>query len=138
MSCELKFTKQKHSPLEIIKTYWPDSPTDHIVYRPEMKHSERQYWRIEQCSGDGCLAYTIEMFRKLLLPIINSTAYCKADEPIDWENVTHITYIVGPISHATVYGRLKLRGGGGTFPGQRERVRIPVICKLIRRVKNDN
>lgn len=136
MNSKLKFTKQKHSPLELVKTYWPDAPTDHIVYMPEMKHSDRQYWRVEQCGGDGLLVYTVEMFQKLLLPIVNQTTYCKKYEPIDWENITHINYIIGPISHVTVYGRLKLRCGG-TFPGQRERVRMPVICKLIRRIENE-
>ena len=45
------------------------------------------------------------------------------------DNIKEIKYTVGKISIAMVFGRVTL--GGNTFPGQKERIRIPVKCEYI-------
>jgi len=39
-------------------------------------------------------------------------------------------YVVGPMLLSTVFGVVDLKCG--RYPGQRERVRIPVICEVVK------
>lgn len=129
--CEMKeqssrFTKQTHDPIELIKGWWPNADVSHIEYDPGMKASDREYWRIEQSGGDGTLLFTIEMLQKALLPLINKTTSYKPTAP---DVPCDIRYTIGSMRHVTVFGIVELRCG--RYPGQRERVRIPVRCEYI-------
>lgn len=124
------FSRGYHNPMELIKQYWPDADTSHIEYDPNMKSADREYWRIESCGHDGTLMFTVEMFQKCLLPLLNRTTHYVSSAPDDWGKVKDIKYKIGRIRHAIVYGKVELRCGG-KYPGLRERVRIPVICKYV-------
>jgi len=124
------FRRELHNPLELMRAWWPDADLSHITYNPKMKRRDRKYWRIEQAGGDGTLAHSVEMMQKLFLPLMNKTSYYLPDEPSDFRSVKDIRYAIGPVSHATVFGYVELRCGG-EYPGQRERVRMPVISTLV-------
>ena len=94
-----------------------------------MKSMERDYWRIEQCGHDGTMYFSFRMMQELLWPILNKTTCFKSKAPTDWSRVIDVKYTVGQIRHVTVYGKVDLRCG--RYPGQRERVRMPVQCELI-------
>lgn len=124
------FTKAIHNPMEMIKEWWPDADISHIEYDPTMKRKDRQYWRIEQCGGDGTLLFSIDMMQKLLLRILNKDSWHIPSLPEDQSTVKDIKYTIGNISHATVFGKVELKCGG-KYPGQCERVRMPVKCEYI-------
>lgn len=124
--CSPSFIKQKHNPIELIKQWWPNADISHIEYDPDMKASDRQYWRVEQSGGDGTLLFTIEMLQKALLPLINKTTSYKPTIPC---TPCDIKYKIGDMRHVIVFGIVELRCG--KYPGQRERVRIPVRCEYI-------
>lgn len=124
------FTKQFHNPVELIKQWWPDADISHIEYDPTMKACDRDYWRIEQSGGDGTLTFTIDMLQNALLPLINKTTYYNLTPKEDLARATGIKYKIGKIRHATVFGMIYLRcSTEHKYPGQRERVRIPVKCE---------
>lgn len=124
----MNFTRQYHNPLELIEQ-WGRNNVDlsHIEYDPTLKHG--QYSIIRQCGHDGTLFFTVEMMQKALLPLINKQSYWKKNTPKNWDDVIDIRYKIGRMKHATVFGKVKLQCG--TYPGQRERIRIPVICEII-------
>lgn len=127
----MKYEKLYHSPIDLIKSYWPEANTEHIEFDPEMGRRDGEYCWIEQCGHDGTLMFTIEMLQKALLPIVNKTTSFKKTEP-DWSKVRDIRYRVGPICHAIAYGHLKLRcSETRKYPGQRERVRYPIVCEYV-------
>ena len=124
-----EFKKEKHNPIELIKTFWPNANVEHITYDPKLKKGE--YNVIRQCGGDGTLAFTLEMLQKGLIDIVNGHSFFKKTEP-DWGKVKYIKYTVGDIKHATVYGMIKLKcSKTQKYPGQRERIRMPVKCEYI-------
>ena len=126
------FRKELHDPMELIKQWWPDADTSHITYDPNMKSGDRDYWRIEQSGGDGTMLFTIEMLQKALIPLLNKTTSFKGAEPDDWSDVKDIHYTIGKIRHATVFGMIYLKcSKNQKYPGQRERVRIPVKCEYV-------
>ena len=126
------FKKQKHNPIDLIKSWWPEADMRHIEYDPNMKDDDRDFWMIRQSGGDGTHMFTIEMLQKALAPIVNMRSYCKDSEPKDWSKVKSIKYKIGPIRHATVFGMIQLRcSSDRKYPGQRERVRMPVKCEYV-------
>lgn len=120
------FSRSHHNPLDLIKNYWPDADISHIEYEPSLKKG--QYSIIRQCGGDGTLLFTIEMFQKALIPLLNKQSFFTKLNP-DWNLIKDIRYKIGPIKHATVRAMVQLNCG--KYPGQRERIRIPVICEII-------
>ena len=126
------FKKELHNPMELIKEWWPDADISHITYDSNMKSDERDYWRIEQSGSDGTVAFTIEMLQKALIPLLNKTTFSKITAPEDWGKVKDIKYTIGNIRHATVFGMIYLQcSKTNKYPGQRERVRIPVKCEYV-------
>ncbi len=123
------FRRDYHDPMELIKQYWPEADVSHIEYDPEMKAADREYWRIEGCGHDGTMMFTIEMLQKCLLPIVNMTTHFVPTEPSDASKLKAINYKIGKIRHVTVFGMVELRAG--RYPGQKERVRLPVVCEYV-------
>lgn len=124
------FRKERHNPIELMRTWWPDADLSHIDYDPDMKKGE--YNIIRQSGGDGTMAFTIEMLQKTLLPIVNKQSFYKPKEPDDWGKVKNIRYKIGPIRHAICFGMIYLKcSKEHKYPGQRERVRMPVCCDII-------
>lgn len=127
---ENSFSKRYHNPIELIKDYWPEADISHIEYDPSMKKGDYQI--VRQSGGDGTLLFTIQMLQKALLPLVNMSSFFKPNAPKSWDNVKSIKYKIGPIKHATVFGMVYLRcSKTNKYPGQRERVRIPVISLIV-------
>lgn len=130
----MNFLKCTRDPLKLIKQFWPEMywpgvETNHITYDPNMKKGD--YSIVRECGHDGTLIFTSEMFQKGLNGIVNQQSYYKPTEP-DWNKVIGINYVIGPMRHVIVFGMLKL-GISKTrlYPGQRERIRIPVKCTYV-------
>jgi len=128
------FRRAYIDPLEFISSTWPDADTSHITYLPEMKSSERQFYRMEGCEHDGTLIFTNNMIRKCLVPLLNKTVYYKPSaEQLKGKkgNIIGINYKIGRMKHAVVFGEIGWIAPGGVCQGQRERVRIPVISEFV-------
>lgn len=117
------FSRSTFNPLERIKQLWPEAKTDHITY--DEKLIKGDYYIIRQCGGDGVHLFIIEMMEKALINLVNMIS-CHTSNVND-KNIIGFNYIVGKGKHSTVYCKLKLKCGG-TYQGQRDRVRIPVKC----------
>lgn len=124
-----KFRKELINPIEFIKSNLPNAYTDHIEFDPKMKRSDREYWIIRGGGHDGTQLFTWETLRDAVLPLMQMQSFFKSKEPDSWEGIVGIKYKVGYISLATAYGMVNLRCG--RYPGQVERVRIPVRCELV-------
>jgi hypothetical protein len=126
----MTFKKQTHNPIDLIKRFWPEADVSHITYDPKLKKGDFNV--IRQSGGDGTLTFTLEMLQKGLIGIVKMESFCKSKEPSDWSKVKAIKYTVGSMRHATVYGMINLRcSSEHKYPGQRERIRMPVKCEYI-------
>jgi hypothetical protein len=78
------------------------------------------------------MTFTIEMLQKALYPIACKQSYFKQKEPDDWSKVKDIKYKIGPMRHVVCFGMIFLKcNKEHKYPGQRERVRMPVCCDII-------
>ena len=94
-----------------------------IKYDPDLKP---QYRIIRQHSHDGLLMYTRQLLSDAMGPLLDQTSFFKSEPPAD--GMTPI-YTIGKIRLVTVFGRVKFHAG--EYPGQRERVTIPVSVKWV-------
>lgn len=123
------FTKQKHNPIELIHYFWPGASVAHITYSRNMTKGD--YDIVRQSRHDGTLSFTLELLERALLPIVNMTSFYKP-EIQEWENVKEILYTIGDIRHSTAFGLVKLPCSNTQFyPGQVERVRIPIKARIV-------
>ncbi|MEE8299463.1 MAG: hypothetical protein V3R67_08815 [Thermodesulfobacteriota bacterium] len=124
------FKKEKHNPVELLNQFWPGNDFSHITYDENLRRGE--YDVIRQSGSDGTLMFTIEMLQNALINIAKMHSHYTKTEPKDWSKVKGIRYTLGPMKHATVYGMIHLRcSKTHKYPGQRERVRMPVKCEYI-------
>lgn len=91
------------------------------------KRNGAQYEIIRTSSNDGTLLFEYELILESLLPLLRKESYFKN---MDITDAIDIKYEIGEVSLVTVFGKVKLPCG--TIPGQRQRVRIPVKCEIIR------
>lgn len=123
------FGRERHNPLELIKKFWPEADSSHIKYDPNLKKGDFNI--IRQSGGDGTLMFTLEMLQEGLLNIVNKNAFCTSKEP-DWSKVKDVIYTLGDMKHVTVFGMIFLKcSKTHKYPGQRERIRMPVKCEFI-------
>lgn len=121
--------REKINPLEFIKANWPDFDCSHITYDANFKRSSREYWIVRGGGHDGTQLFTWEMLRDAVAPLMLQQSCLKSKIP-DAEAGRGMRYVVGPMLLATVFGMVDLKCG--RYPGQRERVRIPVICEVVK------
>lgn len=95
-----------------------------ITYDPTLKP---QYRIIRQQSHDGTQMFTSQMLAQAMEPLLCGTSYYKPEPP---EAGMVPRYTVGKIKLAIAYGRVKLPAG--EYPGQRERITIPVRVEWVR------
>ena len=125
MAC--KSQKMRHDPIKLIKKFWPDADISHITYDPNLYKGE--YEIVRQSGGDGTMFFTIQMLQEALLPIVNCTTCFKPKIPKN-PTLYHIRYKIGALKHVIVFGMIYLRcSKNHKYPGQRERVRLPVISE---------
>jgi hypothetical protein len=126
----MTFKKRTHNPIDLIANFWPNANINHITYDPKLKKGDFNV--IRQSGGDGTLTFTLEMLEKGLIGIVNMQSFCTSKEPKDWSKVKAIKYTVGSMRHAIVFGMLELKcSKDRKYPGQRERIRMPVKCEYI-------
>ena len=102
---------------------WENEYHSHISYDPLVIH---QYERREGCSHDGTLIFTRQLAQRVLLPLMEGRSYFK---PEGQPEGMIPQYTVGRIKHITAFGIVDLPAG--RFPGQRERILMPVRVKWI-------
>ena len=127
-----KFTREIYNPKELIEKLWPDADSSHITYDKNFNNADRDYYVRRQCGHDGTSIFTVEMFQKAFIELINKQAYAAKRLPDDSKQLVDIKYIVGPMKHATVFGQIKLRcSETNLYPGQKERVKMAVKVEYI-------
>jgi hypothetical protein len=121
------FKKQLYTIEEVCTMFNIDCPK-HIKTNPKLSRiNDAQYDIVRQTSHDGTLLFTRELIGKAVENLINKNSYFKDD---NIEGVTDVEYEIGLISLATVFGKVDLPIG--KYPGEKQRVRIPVKCNYIR------
>ena len=106
--------------MKILEAEWTGDP--HITYDPDLV---QQYKIIRQQSHDGTQMFTWQMIRDSMLNLFHMNSYYRPMglPPED----CYIHYTVGTIRLVTVHGYVDLPAG--RYPGQRERIVIPVTCE---------
>lgn len=95
--------------------------TDHITYDPKMRKGD--YSIIRGSTHDGTLLFTNELLQEALVHLAAKASFHKPREA-EFKAAKDVRYVVGPLRLATVFGTVDIPAG--RYPGQRERVRIPV------------
>jgi hypothetical protein len=102
----------------------------HITFDPTVTP---EYRIIRGSTHDGTFMFTDELYGRALGPLANRSSFYKGTEP-DWSKVESVRYTVGLARHATVYGKVMLPcSTTQPYPGQRERLTIPVRCEYVLR-----
>lgn len=126
------FRKEIHNPKEWIAKLWPDADSSHITYDENFDSADRDYYVRRQTGHDGTLMFTIEMFQKAFIELMNKQACAAKRLPDPTKQLVDIKYTVGPMKHAIVFGQIKL-GCSKTnkYPGQRERIKMAVKVEYV-------
>lgn len=126
-----QFRREIHNPKELISKLWPAADSSHITYDENLKNCDKDYWVRRQTGHDGTSIFTIEMFEKAFIEIMNKEAYA-TNNPPDFGKLKDIRYTIGPMKHVSVYGLIKLKCyETNLYPGTRERVRMAVKVEYI-------
>jgi len=123
----MKFTKELYNISEVCSIIGVKVP-EHIKTNNKLSRiGSGEFDIIRQSSHDGTLIFTIQLLARSVEPLLNKTAfYTEAN----MDGVTDVEYEIGLISLATVFGLVNLPVGN--CKGEKQRVRIPVRCNLIR------
>jgi hypothetical protein len=124
----MKSKRQYYTINEVCKMFGFKCP-EHIKTNPDLTRlNGGQYDIVRGSKHDGTLIFTIELLERVIKPLINKESYFKEME-IEFELAKDVTYEVGLISVATIYGMVDLPIG--RCHGQRQRARLPVKCTII-------
>lgn len=117
-----RFERHRIDPVAYMrKKGWP---CDHITYDPKMRKGD--YSIIRGSTHDGTMVFTHELVETPLALLVNRQTFHKPREA-EFMAAEDVRYVVGPLRLATVFGLVKLPCSETMrYPGQRERVRIPV------------
>jgi hypothetical protein len=108
--------------MRIIGAEWVGQP--HIRFDP---HMTPQYRIRRGAFHDGTMVFSVELLARALSTLFNeSSYYIPMGEPPEG---MRSEYTIGPIKQFSAYGRVKLPAG--VFPGEHERVVIPVRCEYV-------
>ena len=108
--------------MRFIGAEWTGAP--HIVFDPHMKPQ----YRIRRGSHhDGTLLFSVELMHEALIPLFDMGSYYKPMGPPSAGMMPR--YTIGRIKRFSVYGLVDLPVG--RYPGERERVVIPVRCDYV-------
>jgi hypothetical protein len=112
---------------EVCKMFGFECP-EHITTNPSLtRRNGGQYDIVRTVKHDGTLIFTKELLGKTIENLVNKRSYFKK---LEIENAKDITYEVGLISLATVFGMVDLPVG--KYPCERQRARISVKCTIVR------
>lgn len=96
-------------------------PVDHLTYDPKLRKGD--YSIIRGSSHDGTLLFTEELIERALVHLAMKASFHKPRQA-EFEAAKEVQYTIGPLRLVTVFGTVDIPAG--RYPGQRERVRIPV------------
>lgn len=117
----MKINKNYITPMKAFEMFGMEMPK-WITYNPKLsKQNDAQYDIVRQSTHDGTLIFERELIGRVIENLANKTSYSKKDEQ---EGVIDISYEVGNISIATVFGLVELPIG--KYQGERQRARLPV------------
>jgi len=123
----MKFKKELYNINEVCDMLRVKVP-DHIKTNNKLNRAGNgEFDIIRQSSHDGTLIFTMQLLARSVEPLLNKTAFYTES---NMDGVIDIEYEIGLISLVTVFGLVKLPVGN--CQGEKQRVRIPVKCKLIR------
>jgi hypothetical protein len=106
---------------------------EHITTNPLLNcRNDGQYQIVRTMKHDGTAIFTKELLGSVIENLVNKRSYFKE---INISQATDISYEVGLISLATVYGTVDLPAG--SFPGEIQRARIPVKCTIYEGKTNE-
>ena len=123
----MDFEKNQYTIDEVCKMCGIEKPKHITMNKKLSRINNAQYDIIRQSSHDGTALFTLELLVDAVKGLINKESYFKSD---NIDNVFDIEYEIGLISMVSVFGKVDLPCGN--FRGMKQRVRIPVKCKLIR------
>ena len=123
------FSRDRINPMEFIAKSWPNADVSHITFDPAMRASDRDYWVLREGKHDGTMMFTWETIARAIGALVNRETYFKGKDPADWSKVRGIRYRIGMARYLRVHGMVDLPCG--RYPGQVERIRIPVQCEFI-------
>ena len=121
--------REKLDPIKFLTENWPGIDVSHIEYDPEFKRGDREYWIVRGGGHDGTQIFTWRMLRDAVAPLALQQSCLKSKILENDPGLIGMRYRIGPMQLSTVYGMVDLKCG--RYPGQRERVRIPVICEKV-------
>jgi len=101
------------------------TPYSNIVFDPAVIP---EYYIKRQQAHDGTLFFTLDAIEAIADLLIHSNSHFIPTAPY-WPDVDHINYTIGWMQLITVFGTVKLPAG--TYPGQRERIILPVKCHYV-------
>lgn len=126
------FNKEIHNPKELIAHLWPDADSSHITYDENFNNVDRDYYVRRQTAHDGTLMFTYEMFGKAFIELMNKRAFAAKRPPDSTKQLVDIKYVVGPMKHVTVFGKIKLNcSETELYMGQKERVKMAVKVEYV-------
>lgn len=127
-----QFRREIHNPKDLIAKLWPDADSSHITYDENFNNIDRDYWVRREAGHDGTSFFTIEMFERAFIELMNKHAFAAKRPPDPSKQLVDIKYTVGPMKHATVFGQIKLKcSETNKYPGQKERVKMAVKVEYV-------
>lgn len=121
------FNKETYTISDVCKMLGLHCP-EHIKTNPKLSRvNNAQYDIIRSCAHDGTYLFTYELLYDAIKNLLFKTSYYTED---NMDDVKDVEYEIGLISIATVFQNVDLPCGN--YPGEKQRVRIPVKCKLIK------
>jgi len=123
----MKFRKETYTIDDICRICDIEVPSHIKTNKKLSRVNDAQFDIIRQSSHDGTIMFTSELLCGSIENLINKQSFYKDD---NMKEVIDIEYEIGLISLSTVFGEVDLPAG--RCFGQKQRVRIPVKCKLIR------
>lgn len=97
-----------------------------ITYDPSLVP---QYHIRRGSAHDGTALFSVELIAKAFAPLLRRESYFKPMGDFDPSRELP-RYTIGPLRVAAVFGTVDIPAG--RFPGQRERVSLPVRCEYER------
>lgn len=110
--------REKYGISDMLRTLGVDEMPAWIT---ESNDGPWDYYIVRQSTHDGTLLFSYQLMAEAARNLAERTSFHKPRPPAEGQSVR---YEVGPVRHATVFGRVDLPVGN--YPGQRERIRIPV------------
>lgn len=117
------------NPIEIMRTLYNVADDEEILnIEYDENLTKGDFNIIRTSTNDGTLCFIQELYYDTLAPVADGTCYNVKDEP-EWDNVDHLEYIIGNITHITTFVNFDI--GGRTIPAQKDSTNLPVKAIVV-------